>query len=91
MDEDVLDKIKEIRTRLDSITEGEWIAHNIPYDAENSDDDPYIETEEGIYIAQTVYDQQSSTQKHNINADTVFIANAKNDIEFLLNLIQDYI
>lgn len=43
-----LDRIKEIQRRLNATTEGKWIAREIPYDEGN---DPYIETENGTYIA----------------------------------------
>lgn len=80
----IVDRIKDIQRRLNATTKGKWIVRNVPYDECN---DPYIETEDGTYIAQTTYDMQSKTENHNINADTEFIAHAKEDIEYLLKLI----
>jgi len=81
------DAIEEIKTRLNNTTNGDWFYNGLPYDVGNND--PMIVTNNGTYIAQTVYDGQSNTEEHNINADTIFIANAKNDIEYLLQLVED--
>lgn len=88
MDSAKLKRIKEIEDRLNKTTSGKWIAKDIPYDGH---EDPCIVTEKGTYIAQTVYDMQSITEKHNVDEDTLFIAHAKDDIKFLLNLIKDNI
>lgn len=79
-------RILEIKERLKNATPGEWTAWGIPYNGIN---DPNISTKDGVYIAQTVYDMQSGTQEHNIDADTVFIAHAKQDIEYLLKKIEN--
>lgn len=89
----IVNRLIEIEKRLNATTSGSWRVGKkfdgesyLPYD---ECDDPIIENEDGIYICQTVYDMQSFTQEHNINEDTEFIAHAKSDIEFLLNLIKD--
>ncbi len=79
-----LNRLKEIEARVNNTTQGKWLALNIPF---NRTDDPEIVTEDGTYIAQTVYDMQSTTTKHKINEDTLFIANAKEDILFLIEEI----
>jgi hypothetical protein len=61
-------------------TKGPWIARGLPY---NGFDDPVITTQDGTYIAQTVYDMQSNTQEHNINDDTLLIATAPDMYEAL--------
>lgn len=87
--ENELKRIKEIEERLSNTTSGIWRATGIPYDCESDEnDDPCIVTDDNIYIAQTVYDMQSLTTYHNVNEDTIFIANSKSDIEFLLNFIK---
>jgi hypothetical protein len=77
-----------IEARLAASTPGPWAYEGVPY---NRYDDPCIyseavknENNEGVYIASTVYDMQSGTQEHNIDADTIFIANAPTDIAALL-------
>jgi hypothetical protein len=71
-------------------TAGPWGYADVPY---NGMDDPIIFSETvtyedgtGVYIAQTVYDMQSGTQKHNINADTVFLARSW---KFVKDLLED--
>ena len=80
-----LNRLLEIEERLNNTTSGKWKALNIPY---NNIDDPEIISEDGTYICQTVYDMQSKTQIHNVNEDTIFITNAKEDITFLLKEIK---
>ena len=79
------DKIQEIKERLNNTTEGKWIAH-IP---EDECDDPTIMTNDEVYICQTTYDTLSSTTNHKVIEDTIFIANAKEDIRYLIELIKD--
>lgn len=81
-------KIEEIKERLARTTPGKWTARRIPYEGQ---EDPWVGTEDGTYICQTVYDMQSETQKHNVDADTEFIAHAKEDIDFLLRLCDSYL
>lgn len=81
-------RIEEIKERLEKTTPGKWIARRIPYEGQ---EDPWIVTEDGTYICQTVYDMQSETQDHNVDADTEFIAHAKEDIDFLLRLCDSYL
>jgi hypothetical protein len=78
------DKINEIEKQLAKTTEGKWITFGLPYD---ECDDPGVSTEDGVYICQTIYDTLSGTEEHNIEADTRFIANAKDNIDYLLKLI----
>lgn len=80
-------KIEEIRKRVNCTTKGNWHAENVPY---NGIDDPIIVTEYGCYVAQTVYDMQSVTTNHEVDEDTVFIANAKQDILYLLSIIDKF-
>lgn len=90
MTDEALQAIKE---RLNAATLGPWKCEGIPYDGST---DPIIFSEtvtysdqfyakgKGVYIAQTVYDMQSTTIEHNIDADTEFIAHAPADIAALL-------
>lgn len=80
-----MNKINEIKQRLLAITEGKWITNDLPYKKDG--EAPTITTENGTYIAQTTYDMQNDTQEHNVEADTIFIAHAKEDIEYLLRLL----
>lgn len=80
-------KLEEIEERAKVATPGPWSYDGIPY---NESDDPVI-YRKGVkdgYIAQTVYDQQSCTQKHNVDGDTIFIANTRQDIPFLCDTIR---
>ena len=61
-------------------TEGPWKAVGIPYDGIN---DPCIVSETAKdrydneqYVAQTVYDMQSTTTRETVDADTLLIAQA---------------
>ncbi len=85
LNDEQLKIVKDIEERLNATTIGKWVAGGLPY---NDCDDPWIETEYGDYVAQTVYDMQSCTQKHNIEEDTIFIAKAKDDIKYLLDIIR---
>jgi len=79
-------KLKEIKKRLNATTPGYW-ERECDKIYEDFDDDPTIISDKGLYICQTTYDFQSPTMEHNVEEDTVFITNAKNDIEYLLNII----
>jgi len=79
-------KLKEIKKRLNATTPGYW-ERECDKIYEDFDDDPTIVSDKGNYICQTTYDFQSCTMEHNVEEDTVFIANAKNDIEYLLGII----
>ena len=63
-------------------TSGIWKVVGVPYDDLN---DPVIVSvqEDGteIYIAQTVYDMQSCTCKHNVDNDTYLLSAAKDLLE----------
>ena len=61
-------------------TKGPWKAIGIPYDGIN---DPCIVSEtaknrygDEQYVAQTIYDMQSSTTRETVDADTILIAKA---------------
>ena len=83
INKDELNIIYQIEEELNATTKGNWIAH-LP---KSSSDDPTIYTEDDIYIAQTSYDTLSDTTKHNVIEDTIFIANSKEYISFLLKLV----
>jgi hypothetical protein len=75
-------RLQEIEDILNVVTEGEWVTDIKSY--QYPDDDPVVTTANGAYIAQTVYDGQSSTQEHNVVADTLFIAASKTIVSELL-------
>jgi hypothetical protein len=87
-----LERLKAIEKRLNATTYGKWICENENYIVGSMDDEPVVTTEKGVYICQTVYDHQSCTENHKIYADAVFIAiaNARQDIEFLLRIIDGF-
>jgi hypothetical protein len=74
-----------IEARLKAATPGPWQAVDLPY---NGIDDPMIVNGELVYIAQTAYDMQSSSQEHDVDADTIFIANAPADVAALLGEVK---
>ena len=80
MDREDWDRIYQIEDRLNATTKGNW-KHIYNYDH-------YIETEDEEYIAQTTYDDLSTSKNHNVVEDSEFIANSKQDIEFLLRLVR---
>lgn len=92
IDKERIDKIQQV---LDKTTPGEWkIEGNEkgePLTGYQRSHDIVIESEYGIYIAQTTKNNLPYTERHNIEADSTFIANAKSDIQFLLNIINDSI
>jgi hypothetical protein len=63
--------IKEIDSLMEQATPRPWIAEGLPYDG--MDDPCIIGGPDRIYVAQTVYDMQSMTQIHNVDADTKLI------------------
>jgi len=69
-------KIQEIAKRLYAITGTSW---HYKYDY-----DYYILNDRGEYIAQTTYDDLSTSKEHNVIADTEFIAHAPDDIRYLI-------
>lgn len=77
--------IAELKELLAKATPAPWVTHKLPYDGF---DDPIITGGEGVYIAQTVYDMQSYTQKHNVDADTKLIAALRNSVELLIELAE---
>jgi len=78
-------RLNDIRERLQKTTKGKWKA----YLTEN---EHCILCEqapnEEVWIAECSYDNQSISMNHNVKDDTIFIANAKCDIEYLLNYIE---
>lgn len=82
-----LEKIKSIKGRLNATTPGKWIAHDVPY-TEDVAEAPSVYTEQGMFICAATYDNLSHTTDHNVTEDTIFIANAKEDIEFLLQTVE---
>lgn len=74
-----MDRLQEIKQRLDNVTSGVWRAEYEP------GEDICI-VSDGVYICQTSYDQLSHTLQHNVAADAKFIAHAKEDIKYLLSL-----
>lgn len=74
-------ELQAIENRATAATPGPWQATGLPY---NGTDEPCILTAQGLYIAQTVYDMQSQTEEHAVDADTMFIASARTDIPALI-------
>lgn len=81
-------RIREIKERLQATTPGAWRIWE-PDDDYLGDDAPVIETDSGQYIAQTGYDGLGYTVRETMAADAEFIAHAKEDIQFLLDLLND--
>ena len=77
------DKLTEIEMRCSKATQGKWIVK--PPD----DDDTIVITSGGEYILQLGYDRLSSTITKNRFNDAEFIANAKDDISYLLWIIKN--
>lgn len=78
-----MDRICEIRKRLLATTPGSWGAVE-----QDDDGDWVVSSEGGAYIAQTSYDGLSTTTRKTCEADAVFIAHAKEDIEYLLRELE---
>jgi hypothetical protein len=93
------EKIQQIQNQLDRTTPGDWMVQghekgetSISYQQSIvSEESPnlIIESEYGMFIAETAHRGLPYTERHNIEQDTVFIANAKNNMQFLLNVIND--
>ena len=71
-------RIEEIKKRISKVTPGIWTVEK---------EDDVVITADGIYVAQLTCDDLSLTKKHNIDEDAEFIVNAKEDIEYLLSLL----
>lgn len=80
------ERIKKIKERLRATTPGAWETY-IPSEDEFGVD-ICIYTTDGQYIAQTSYDGMSDTIRPTMAADAEFIAHAKADIMYLLNMLQ---
>lgn len=91
-------RFEEIEQRLNSITAPKWkLNKGYNYNPDDDDykygyrclDDISIITDDGVYIAQTSYDNQGWSSMHNVKKDSEFIAHAPEDIAFLLDLIRN--
>ena len=85
-----MDRLQEIEHRLNATTPGKWYIIWAEDDCEDTCiiSDLQNEYGEDTYICQTSYEGLGNTQKHNVNEDAEFIAHAKGDIEYLLNIIK---
>lgn len=79
------DRLREIQERLQATTPGEWKLWE-PDEDYFGDGSPTIVTQFGEYIAQTDYD--GAHDRDSIVADAEFIAHAKADMLFLLELLK---
>ena len=84
---EIKQRISDIKKRLQATTPGVWKIWK-PEEDYLGDDDPCIETEDGVYVAQTSYDGLSNTCRPTMYADAEFIAHAKEDICFLLTQLE---
>lgn len=86
-----MDRLDEIRKRLLATTPGAWgrISNGEDWD-DDEGDDWVVCTEDGQYIAQTSYDGLSPTTRETCKADAVFIAHAKEDIDYLLRELEKF-
>jgi hypothetical protein len=74
--------LDELRALLSEATQRPWQTENIPY---NGLDDPCIFSgATGQYVCQLVYDQQSITQRPEVDADAALIVAAINALPGLL-------
>lgn len=87
MDNQIQQRIHEIKERLQATTPGVWKVW-VEDDDYFGDDDPCVTTESGTYVAQTSYDGLSNTCRPTMYADAEFIAHAKEDIMFLLKQLE---
>lgn len=78
-----MSRISEIKRRLLATTPGSWGTVE-----QDDDGDWVVSGEDGAYIAQTSYDGLSTTTRETCEADAVFIAHAKEDIEYLLRELE---
>lgn len=74
------EQLSHLKALAQAATPGPWVAEGLPY---NEVDDPTIWAGE-VYVAQTAYDMQSSTQAHNVGADTAYITAASPDVVLAL-------
>lgn len=86
-----MSRISEIRKRLLATTPGAWgrISNGEDWD-DDEGDDWVVCTEDGQYIAQTSYDGLSPTTRETCKDDAVFIAHAKEDIDYLLRELEKF-
>ena len=80
-------RIGEIKERLQATTPGTWKVFE-PDDDYLGDDDPFVVTEDGQYIAQTSYDGLSFSTRETAANDAEFIAHAKQDIAWLVQQLE---
>lgn len=74
------EELSHLKTLAQAATPGPWTAENTPYDGFT---DPVISSGE-VYVAQTVYDMQSWSSRHDVDADTAYIAAASPDVVLAL-------
>lgn len=94
MDSQIQQRIYKIKERLQATTPGVWkvcYAEDEQFLPDCPEEDPCIENENGQFIAQTTYDTLSTTCRPTMYADTEFIAHAKEDIRFLLELLEVHV
>ncbi len=78
--------LDELRALLSEATQRPWQTKNIPY---NKLDDPCIFSgATGQYVCQLVYDQQSITQRPEVDADAALIVAAINALPELLDRVE---
>lgn len=80
-----VERINKIKESLCKITEGKWEVRD-----EDNEEPCIVSVIDGkeTYICQTTYDGLSLTCEHNIVEDTEFIANSKENIKFLLHILE---
>ena len=86
------ERLREIKERLQATTPGAWeaaYAEDEKFSPDCPREDPCIMTEDGRFIAQTTYDQLSNTCRPTMYADAEFIAHAKEDISYLMQMLED--
>lgn len=94
MDNQIQQRIHEIKERLQATTPGVWktcYAEDECFSPDCPEEDPCIESVSGQFIAQTTYDTLSTTCRPTMYADAEFIAHAKEDIRFLLELLEVHV
>jgi hypothetical protein len=80
-------RIQEIRSRLYAATPGNWVPYGIPY-SDSVEDELGVISESGEFICATIHSGQTFSREHNVEADSLFIANAKSDIAYLLRAVE---
>lgn len=78
------EQLHAIQQRAEQATDGPWEAW-VP---DSELEDPAINAQDGNWIAGTAYDGQSLSRAHNVEADTIFIAHARQDIPDLLKEVR---